>query len=119
MNNYENKCRNRIRELRIARGHNTISDFVFYINNQLGYDVSCGTISLLESHKRENPYWELVDVLAHYFGVTTDYLMGRTNYNVKMDDIEKSYHDNKPLPPEAELAMETFYNKMKAMYAER
>ena len=116
---YVNKCRNRIRELRIARGHDSMREFVRFINDQLGYEVSPGTISQLENHKRENPYWELVDVLSTYFGVTSDYLMGRTDYNVKTEEVKKARGDKQPLPPEAELAMETFYEKMRQMYAEK
>ncbi len=116
---YKNKCRNRIRELRVAKGFNSLREFTRFINNQLGFKVSIATISLLESHRRENPFWELIDVLANYFQVSTDYLMGRTDYNIKIKDEEHLARLKKQLPPEAEYAMQEFYKKMCKMYADR
>lgn len=119
-NKYVNTCRNRIRELRIAKGHESMREFVRFINGTLGFDVSIATISLLESHKRENPTWELIDCLCKYFDVTSDYLMGRAEYNIKETEVKETIaKDKEPLPPEMEMEMERFYEKMRKMYAER
>ncbi|SFB10610.1 helix-turn-helix domain-containing protein [Selenomonas ruminantium] len=116
---YKNKCRNRIRELRIARGHNSLRGFAEFINTHLGYEVSASALSQLELHRRENPYWELVDVLSTYFGVTADYLMGKTDYNVRKEEVIKDREDKVTKSPEEELLMQQFYDKMREMYAEK
>lgn len=117
---YENTCKNRIRELRMAKGHESMREFVRFINGTLGFEVSTATISLLESHKRENPSWELVDCLCKYFNVTADYLMGRSDYNIKENELKEAVaKDKEPLPPEVKMEMDRFYEKMRAMYAER
>ena len=71
--------KNRIKELRLAKGHTSLREFVRYINKSLGFRVSLGTIYLLEQHKNENPSWKVIAVLSQYFGVSADYLMGRSN----------------------------------------
>ncbi len=102
--------RNRLRELRIAKGWDSMAEFCRFVNNQLGYKVSLSNMSTLETHKHENPYWQLVVVLAKYYGVSTDYLMGISdvNYKEKKEDIL----DEDKLDPELKMAMETFYQKM-------
>lgn len=108
------RTKNRIKELRVAKGHESQREFANFITNTLGCTVSYGTINKLEN-QNGNPTWELLDVLATYFNVTTDYLMGRTNQNfavaAHVDDEEKD-----ELPPEAKIAVDTFYNKMRALY---
>ena len=119
-NKYVNECRNRIRELRIAKGHDSMREFVRFINGTLGYDVSVATISLLESHRRENPSWELIDCLCKYFGVTSDYLMGRSDYNIEDKEVKEVVaKDKEPLPPEMQMEMDRFYEKMRQMYVDR
>ena len=80
---YENKCYNRLLELRTANGFTSRREFVRFINKELGFKVSIGPISNLENHKSENPNFNLVDCLARYFDVSYDYFMGKTNYNVR------------------------------------
>lgn len=113
---YKNKNYNRIKELRIANGDGSIREFVKMLNDRYGYKVSIATISIIENHRHENPSWELVDVLAKHFNVTTDYLMGRTNYNVSTKELEKKKPQHSP---EEEMMMQQFYEKMKRMNAER
>lgn len=93
---------NRIKELRIAKGHESQREFARFITNTLGYSVSNGTISLLESNKTNNPSWKLVAVLADYFNVSTDYLMGR--------EISTN---NAILSPVECIALETLISKLK------
>lgn len=105
---------NRVKELRVAKGHESQREFANFISNNLGCKVSYGTINKLENQVG-NPTWDLLDVLATYFGVSTDYLMGRTDQNFAMAaHVEKK--DSDDLPPEAKIAVDTFYNKMRALY---
>ena len=113
---YKNKNYNRIKELRIANGDGSIREFVKMLNDRYGYKVSIATISIIENHRHENPSWELVDVLANHFNVTTDYLMGRTNYNVRLKDVDKIKTKHSP---EEEMMMQQFYERMKKMNVER
>ena len=113
---YKNKNYNRIKELRIANGDGSIREFVKMLNDRYGYKVSIATISIIENHRHENPSWELVDVLAKHFNVTTDYLMGRTNYNVRLKDVDKIKTKHSP---EEEMMMQQFYERMKKMNVER
>lgn len=113
---YKNKNYNRIKELRIANGDGSIREFVKMLNDRYGYKVSIATISIIENHRHENPSWELVDVLAKHFNVTTDYLMGRTNYNVRLKDADKIKTKHSP---EEEMMMQQFYERMKKMNVER
>lgn len=105
---------NRVKELRVAKGHDSQREFADFITKNLNCPVSYGTINKLEK-QTGNPTWELLDVLATYFGVTTDYLMGRTdqNFAVAAHAGKKAEDD---LPPEAKIAIDTFYNKMRALY---
>ena len=106
---------NRVKELRVARGHESQREFADFITKQRGCPVSYGTINKLEN-QTGNPTYELLDALARYFGVSIDYMMGRIDKNYTEDThVEKKAEDD--LPPEAKIAMETFYNKMKALYS--
>lgn len=81
---------NRIKELREKKGFTSIREFTHFINDQLHYDVSVATMVLLEKNKRLdrdsiivndtvvelNPPYRLVKVLADYFGVSIEYMMG-------------------------------------------
>ncbi|BAL85173.1 putative HTH DNA binding protein (plasmid) [Selenomonas ruminantium subsp. lactilytica TAM6421] len=105
---------NRVKELRVAKGHESQREFANFVTNNLGCPVSYGTINKLEN-QNGNPTWELLDTLATYFQVSTDYLMGRTNKNLAV----AAHVDEEPgdeLPPEAKIAVDTFYNKMRALY---
>lgn len=73
---------NRIKELRLAQGFTSLPLFVHFVNHELGYEVSVQTMSRLEEHQTENPYWELVSLLSKYFGVTAEYLMGTSDKNL-------------------------------------
>ncbi|MBO8138288.1 MAG: helix-turn-helix domain-containing protein [Desulfotomaculum sp.] len=70
----------RLRELR-AEQHLTQQDLAKLLK------VSPSTIGMYEQGRRD-PDTSTVNFLADYFGVTTDYLLGRSNYR-------------NPLPPEA------------------
>ena len=105
---------NRIKELRVAKGHESQREFANFVSTHLGCKVSYRTINKLENQEG-NPTWELLDVLASYFQVSTDYLMGRTNRNYAVAaHIDEDKEDD--LPPEAKIAVDTFYNKMRALY---
>lgn len=73
---------NRIKELRLAQGFTSLPLFVHFVNHELGYEISVQAMSRLEQHQTENPYWELVNVLSKYFGVTAEYLMGTSDKNL-------------------------------------
>ena len=93
---------NRIKELRIAKGHESQREFAHFISTVLGYKVSNSTIHLLEANKNNNPYWGLVAVLADYFNVSTDYLMGRETIS------------NNILSPTEKIALKTLMEKLKS-----
>lgn len=84
---------NRIAELREKKGFTSIREFTHFINDELHYDVSVATMCLLEKDKRlnkdfividdtvielkgVNPPYRLVKVLADYFNVSIEYMMG-------------------------------------------
>ena len=84
---------NRIAELRKEKGFTSIREFTHFINDELHYDVSVATMCLLEKDKRlnkdfividdtvielkgVNPPYRLVKVLADYFNVSIEYMMG-------------------------------------------
>ena len=113
---YKSGYYNRIKELRLASGNESLREFVKMLNDRYGYKVSIATISIVENHRHENPHWELVDVLAKHFNVTADYLMGRTNYNVSTEELEKTKPQHSP---EEEMMMQQFYEKMRKMNTER
>lgn len=92
---------NRIKELRIAKGHESQREFAHFISTVLGYKVSNSTIHLLEANKNNNPYWRLVAVLADYFNVSADYLMGREEVSAEV------------LSPTERTALKTFIAKLK------
>ena len=83
---------NRIKELREAKGFNSIREFTHFIEKELHYPVSVATMCLLEKDKKlnkdfividgtvvelkgVNPPYRLVKVLADYFGVSIEYMM--------------------------------------------
>lgn len=80
---YKNKCHNRLFELRTSKGFTSRREFVKFLNKELGFKISIAAISNLENHKHENPTFRIVDCLARYFDVSYDYLMGKTNYNIR------------------------------------
>ena len=109
----EYKYRNRLRELRIARGWESMAEFTRFINSSLGFKVSLSTIHLIEIHKNENPYWQLVAVLSDYFGVTADYLMGRADANKQPTEEDKTAMDQ--LDPADRIFIEAFLQKKKSL----
>lgn len=64
---------NRLRELRRAKGL-TLKE----VGSLVG--VAESTMSLYESGKRQ-PDYEMLQALAEFFGVSTDYLLGRSDYS--------------------------------------
>lgn len=55
--------------------------------------VSIGTISNYE-HGVHNPDPETLNKLADYFGVSTDYLLNRTQYRYNLDNINTQIHSD-------------------------
>lgn len=72
---------NRLKELRIAKGFDSMRGFTNFISRELDFPVSYGFISQFENHIKENPSWRLIDVLCDYFEVSADYLMGKSDVN--------------------------------------
>ena len=104
------RTKNRVKELRVSEGHTSQREFADFITKKLGYPVSYSTINKLEN-QIGNPPWELLDVLATHFNVTTDYLMGRTDENLAVACMPKNN-----FPPEAKKALDIFYQKMREAY---
>jgi Predicted transcriptional regulators len=74
----------RIRELRQKRNM-TLQELAFEVTDRLNKEVSSVSMTYYESGKRE-PKLETVTAIADVFGVTTDYLLGRSNI-VRSKDI--------------------------------
>lgn len=94
---------NRVRELRIARGHESLREFARFVSNTLGYSVSASTLSLIENNKNLNPSWGLISTLADYFMVSSDYLMGK-------EDVKSN---TKTLTAIEQVALESIVSKLK------
>lgn len=54
------------------------------------FKLAESTISMYERNERE-PSFELVERFADYFGVTTDYLLGRSDSPVEYSEEEKQF----------------------------
>ena len=102
------RTKNRVKELRIAKGYTSQREFANFVTNKLRYPISCSTINKLEN-QIGNPSWELLDVLATYFNVTVDYLMGRTDQNFAV-----AVHND--ISSECKIAIDEFYKKMRKSY---
>ncbi|WP_281282886.1 helix-turn-helix domain-containing protein [Weissella muntiaci] len=74
----------RIRELRQKRSM-TLQDLAFEVTDRLNKEVSSVSITYYESGKRD-PKIETLIAIADVFGVTTDYLLGKSNF-VRSKDI--------------------------------
>lgn len=67
-----------------------------YLSKKTGIDQ--GYLSRLERGEKSNPSSEVLAKLADVLGVTTDYLLGRTdetqdeNKNSKLDDLDESVY---------------------------
>lgn len=112
---------NRLQELRVARGIDSQRELAHIMTAQVGVPMTFAAISRLESGETKNPYYGTVHALAKYFGVSTDYLMGECD-EIDGPQLTIAAHTDNPaeeLPPEARIAVDTFYNKMKAMYAKK
>ena len=86
---------NRLRELRRAKGL-TLKE----VGSLVG--VAESTMSLYESGKRQ-PDYEMLQALAEFFGVSTDYLLGRTDVERPTLDLEKA--GILPLPEMEEIPL--------------
>ncbi|TYC50865.1 XRE family transcriptional regulator [Weissella muntiaci] len=67
----------RIRELRRKRNM-TLQDLAFEVTDRLSKEVSSVSMTYYEAGKRD-PKLETLMAIADVFGVTTDYLLGRSN----------------------------------------
>lgn len=67
----------RIRELRRKRNM-TLQDLAFEVTDRINKEVSSVSMTYYESGKRD-PRLETLTAIADVFGVTTDYLLGRSN----------------------------------------
>lgn len=56
------------------------------LNKKYGMNTNKGTISKYESGQ-QIPGFTFIDILADYFGVTTDYLMGRSDNKYYSDNV--------------------------------
>ncbi|WP_051412155.1 helix-turn-helix domain-containing protein [Halonatronum saccharophilum] len=65
------------------------------------FDISCMAISNYELSRR-NPDLETLVKIANYFGVTTDYLLGRTDEN-KVSEVESHQQEIKELKAEESI----------------
>ena len=65
-----------------------------FLGEKIG--VSRTTISRYENNSRQ-PSKEILEILADYFEVTTDYLLGRTNQKYFKQDETIAFHTDKKL----------------------
>ncbi len=105
--------RNRLRELRFAKGWESMAEFTRMINQAYDMNISVSTIHLIETHKNENPTWQTIAALADYFDISVDYLMGRSDVSQPAD--KSSLPMEEQLDPEIKLAMDAFYQKLKSL----
>lgn len=109
---------NRVKILRVTKGINSQRELARHLSSFAGRPISFSLIARMESYDAKNVGWQNVVDIADYFGVTVDYLMGRSDVNLYQEQIkkadDKSQEDN--LPPEYEMAVNTFMKKMKDAY---
>ena len=103
---------NRIQQLRVAKGSESQRELAHIMTSQCNTPMTFATISRLESGQTDNPKYKTILALARYFGVSVEYLMGDSD-DPKLSTQKK---DKQELPPEAQIAMDTFYNKLKHLY---
>lgn len=105
---------NRLKALRVAAGYDSQRELAAAIsqkaNGDKSMEVSYASIARLEAGDA-NPRWNIVNALARFFRVSTDYLM---RYEAPVSTSEKE--DKSSLPPEIQLMVEDFTKKMLAMY---
>lgn len=84
--------------------------------------ISPSAIGMYESEKR-NPDTHMLNILANFFNVSVDYLLGRNNIrnNVK-DDVTIALHSDynyDELPDEARKEIENFIEFIKIKYKDK
>lgn len=108
---------NRLKALRVAAGYDSQRELASEINRQArakgdkAMEVSYASIARMEAGDA-NPRWNIVRALSDFFHVPADYLMGRETPKTPGADNE----NNDKLPPEVQLMVEDFKNKMAKMY---
>lgn len=114
---------NRFKQLRIAKGLDSQRELADVIAKQYGIPMGFATISRLESGENDNPKYKTIAALAQFFNVSVEYLMGDSDdphgdgRRPKNELVQQQAKDE--LPPEAQLAIEAFYEKMKSLYADK
>ena len=105
---------NRLKALRVAAGYDSQRELAAEIsrraNGDKSMEVSYASIARLEAGDA-NPRWNIVNALARFFKVSSDYLMG---YEAPSSTSANDDKDN--LPPEIKLMVEDFTKKMLTMY---
>lgn len=71
--------------------------------------ISRSTIGMYESGSRE-PDFETMELIADYFNVDIDYLVGRTNKTTKIIDVNENEHGYYLNEETKEIAQEIFEN---------
>ena len=113
---------NRLRQLQIAKGIDSQRELANIITKQYGTPLTYVTISRIEAGYNENPKFRTLYALAQFFDVSIEYLMGYSDdrHGDGRSKPEASPQEKKDeLPVEAQIAIDTFYNKMKSLYAEK
>ena len=92
--------RNVFKQLRLSSGLTQLD-----IANKLG--ISKSTVSMYENGNRE-PDFDILERIADFFNVDTDYLLGRTNKTTVLPETIAGYYTNAET---AKAAQEIFKNK--------
>lgn len=109
---------NRVKQMRVAKGIDSQRELADIMTKLRHAPMTFATISRLESGETDNPKYKTIKALADFFGVSVEYLMGDSDdpgYTLTIAAHQDD--DEKELPPEAKIAIDTFYNKMKKLYS--
>lgn len=109
---------NRIKQLRVAKGIDSLRDLSYIITTQYGFPLGFANLGRIESGRNDNPKYKTLAALANFFDVSIEYLMGDSDDphgdGRRRDGASKPAKDE--LPQEAQIAIDTFINKLKDVY---
>ena len=105
--------RNRIRQLRVAKGIDARTDLAKAIKDAFGVEMTSMTIGRMENGEVK-PRFDLIYAMAKFFDVSIEYLMGISDDphgdgRRRLNDNNKDQDDT---PPEVKMAMETLKKQL-------
>lgn len=105
--------KNRIRQLRIAKGFDARTDLAKAIKEAFGVEMTSMTIGRMEQGEVK-PRLDLIYAMAKFFDVSIEYLMGVSDdpHGDGHRRVDGEDEENDNTPPEIKLAMETLRKQL-------